>query len=309
MWANTAGSVVGSLGDVALVEAAFLLCGVLPPPAALALVLRWEHRLRARLAPDAHKPALVQRVVRNLEHADGIPNVVAGRVGQRVVLNQVAAVLALEGGVELHDRDGGARSRRLVLALARDPRLQRRKVLPQRLDLADAAALVVAIFVEREHALFADQFLDGGSLREGILDVNAVVLLNLIEELIRLRMQASGVQAEDSEGKSRLLCVFDQNHIFCTAETNRDLVSESLKSVRNDITRGLVHQLFVQFLPRGSISGGRNSMNFKGEACVISLHRRWLEFNRLPAQKGRLLDFREALPPPALLCRPWSLSG
>jgi len=61
--------------------------------------------------------------------------------------------------------------------------------------LAHAAAFLVAVLVEGEHALGADQLLSLVRIREGVFDVDAVVLLHRVKHAVRLRVQPPGVQA------------------------------------------------------------------------------------------------------------------
>ena len=61
--------------------------------------------------------------------------------------------------------------------------------------LANAAALLVAILVEREHALCTNQFHRLVSIREGVLNTNAVVLFHSVKQLICLLVQSACVQA------------------------------------------------------------------------------------------------------------------
>src|SRR5689334_9966435 len=134
---------------VAGVEAALLEGGFLPPPAALALVLAGMDGTRAGLAADGDEAAVVERVVGHVVLADVGPDLLRGPVGQRVELEQ-GPVGRAEGGIELDDGDGGARAGALILALAGHPGLHRAECADERLDLADAAALLVAVLVERE---------------------------------------------------------------------------------------------------------------------------------------------------------------
>jgi hypothetical protein len=94
--------------DVARVQPALLGGGILPPPAALALVLVGQHGLGAGLAADGDEPLRVQLVDRHLLHAQEVPHLRAADVGQRVVLDQAAgaALHALERRVHLRRRLG-----------------------------------------------------------------------------------------------------------------------------------------------------------------------------------------------------------
>jgi hypothetical protein len=61
--------------------------------------------------------------------------------------------------------------------------------------LADPAALLVTILIEGEHALGSDQLNGLLGIRESVLDVNTIVLLDSIEQLVCLRVQTASVQA------------------------------------------------------------------------------------------------------------------
>jgi hypothetical protein len=76
----------------------------------------------------------MQLVDRHVEQAQEVPEVSALHVGQRVELDQAAGppAEALKGGVHLDHGHAGARPRALVLALPRDPRVQRAQLLAQR---------------------------------------------------------------------------------------------------------------------------------------------------------------------------------
>lgn len=74
-------------------------------------------------------------------------------------------------------------------------RLLLQRSLPKPTHLADAAALVVAVLVEGEQPLGAHQVHHLLRLREGVLDLDAVVLLHLVEQAVGLGVQAASVQA------------------------------------------------------------------------------------------------------------------
>ncbi len=65
--------------------------------------------------------------------------------------------------------------------------------------LAYAATLLVAILVEREHALGTHEVHGLLCIWKGVLDANAVVLLNTTKQLVRLLVQPSRVQAAQHE--------------------------------------------------------------------------------------------------------------
>jgi hypothetical protein len=130
-------------------------------------------------------------------------------------------------GIEhyLNDRDAGPGARGLVLPLSGDPGPEPPERTSQGPHLAHPAALLVAVLVEGEEALGPHQSLHLAGVREHVLDAGAVVLLHLIEELVRLRVEASRVQAEHAERAPRQLRVLDQRHVLGAAARHDGLTS------------------------------------------------------------------------------------
>ena len=109
---------------------------------------------RAWLAPDRDKTTVVEWVVGHIVVADVGPDL-RGPLAERVELHQRPL-----GRTECHiELDGGVPA--LCLAAARSPRRLAGERAHERLDLADAAAFLVAVPVEREQALLADERLRG----------------------------------------------------------------------------------------------------------------------------------------------------
>src|SRR5439155_3748172 len=104
-------------------------------PAAGALLFLWPGRTRARDAADRAEADVVERVVRDLVDGDVGPDALLVPIRERMQLPDVVALRPL------HLRRGRA-ARRLVAADPGDPRLVGLERLPQRLDLAAAAAAV-----------------------------------------------------------------------------------------------------------------------------------------------------------------------
>ena len=132
------------------VDPALALLGLLPPPAPGALVLAGLDRPGARRAADRRVAAVVEGVVGQVVLADVGPDPVARPVGERRDLpdrRRAADPGPLFGGL-------GA-GRDLVAAKAGDPAVDRRERPPERLDLADVAALraVLDRLVEEVQAL------------------------------------------------------------------------------------------------------------------------------------------------------------
>lgn len=140
VWALASRLSTAILRDVARVQPALLRCGVLPPPAALTLLLVGKDRAGAGLAADGDIATLVQLVGGHIHDAEEVPDLSRGHVGQRVVLDErVLAIHTLEDGVRLNSWHSHAGARRLILALASDPCLQCLQLLAEGLNLADPA--------------------------------------------------------------------------------------------------------------------------------------------------------------------------
>lgn len=74
--------------DIPRVQPTLLLRCFFPPPAAFALMLVGQYRPCARLATNADEAALMQAVVRQLEHADITPHFFTAHLRQRIELVQ-----------------------------------------------------------------------------------------------------------------------------------------------------------------------------------------------------------------------------
>src|SRR5487761_1494589 len=113
-------------------QAAFLVLGGFPPPAAGAHVLAGPDGARAGCAANARIAAVVERVVGHGVLADVAPDCVIGPIGQRIEL--VQSVLS----VPFLQRQRATRDR-LRAALPGDPRAPAGEGATERLDLADEA--------------------------------------------------------------------------------------------------------------------------------------------------------------------------
>ena len=133
----------------------------------------------------------------------------------------------------------------MVASLAGDPGIERRERPAQRFDLADTAALFVPVAIEGEQTLFAHQFLDGVRLRKEHFDGNVVMLADLVDELIGLRMQAPRIERKDANLAAQLRCQIHQNHILGATEADSearrillDGEGENFPRVSGGISRG-----------------------------------------------------------------------
>lgn len=127
----------------------------------------------------------------------------------------------LQCGEEKRDLDNGhvrSGAGRLVLALSSDPRSQAFESALQGADFAHAAALLMAVLVERKEALGPHQRLHLGRIRKHVLNVQIVALLNVIKQLQGFLVQPSGLQTEDSERQPRKMGVLDESNILCSTD-------------------------------------------------------------------------------------------
>src|SRR5690554_3488803 len=162
---DSGGRLAGFANQVAGMQAAFLVGGFFPPPAAFALVLAWQYRAGAGLATDADKALFVQAVVGGFRHADVVPDLFRAPVRQWVELHQ-RFIIGRERRIDLHHRHLVPGARALVPALAGNPGIHRGQFLAQWVHLADAAAFRMAVFVEAEQAFLAHQGLNFPGVRK-----------------------------------------------------------------------------------------------------------------------------------------------
>nr|GFB50266.1 hypothetical protein [Tanacetum cinerariifolium] len=225
--------------QIARMQPAFLLRGFFPPPTAFTLMLVGQNRAGAGFAANADKAALVQRVVRQFKHADVIPHVRAAHLGQRVEFVEWA-FRRRECTVDFDHRHVVARAWALVPTLPGGPGGDAGKFAPQRLDLANTAALAMAVAVEAEQALFLDHRFEFFPIRADDIDVDLVLLAHLIDESIGLRVQPAGVQTEHLDVFVEFPGHVHQYHVFGTAEGNPQIVAEVLEGELEDVGRGFI---------------------------------------------------------------------
>ena len=108
----------------------------------------------------------------------------------------------------------------LVLALPGNPGAQAAELAPQRLDLAHAAALGVAIAIETEQPLLANHRLNGPGCWHQQLDGDVVVLAHALDVRVGFGVQATRVQRKDINGQTGLVGHVDQHHVFRATERN-----------------------------------------------------------------------------------------
>lgn len=147
----------------------------------------------------------MQRVNRHIHCSEETPNVVALHIGNWIPLHQAPSPTfqTLENRINLDNGDLWSSSRRLILALAGYPCAQPLECPPQRPNLPHTAALLVAIFIEREKPLASNQSLYFSSIWKHVFNTDPIPLLHFVKEFISLRVQPPGVQAEYPERPSR----------------------------------------------------------------------------------------------------------
>ena len=108
--------------------------------------------------------------------------------------------------------------------------------------LANAAALLVAILIEAEQALLANQVLNCLLIRKADVYLDGVVLTHPLDKLVGFRMQPSGIQAEDVHlilGR-HLEGQVDQDHVFGTGEGDCQLAEGLIGGFQDVLGRRLV---------------------------------------------------------------------
>ena len=103
------------------------------------------------------------------------------------------------------------------------------------------AALLVAVLVEAEETLPTHEILDLARIRRQQFERDAIVVAHLLDETVRLRMQAASVETEHPH-VGRLLDDrnrhFDQDDVLCPAEGDCDAIrSESCVRVAQRVFR------------------------------------------------------------------------
>src|SRR3984957_7738360 len=173
-------------------QAALAGFAALPPPAARADVLAGLHCTRARGAADARKAAVMQCVVRQALFADVVPHLVLRPFEQRTHLVKTIFAVPFHGR---RQRPAG----RLTPPDARNPGAAARDGAAERLPFARPAAseTLLETVAEPVDAVLSDPAFQFHGL--GIVDGQgaAVALLYPIDEIIGLRIQPPGINAED----------------------------------------------------------------------------------------------------------------
>src|SRR5262249_22277805 len=135
---------------------------------------------------------VMQRIVGNVVRTDVAPDV-CGRPSRQWVVFHDGMINRRKRRIILHCRNVHARDA-LVATLTCDPRIESRQVAAQRLDLANGAALLMAVAVKAEESLAANEILDVLRIRRQQIDANSIVVANALYEAIGLRMQTSRIE-------------------------------------------------------------------------------------------------------------------
>lgn len=113
----------------------------------------------------------------------------------------------------------------------------------ERFDLADAAALAVAVPVEAEQALFLHQGFEQARVGGKHVDGDAVVFADLVDETIGFRVQTTGVEAEHLHVAVELPGHVYQDDVLGAAEGDPQLVAEVLEGGFQDVLGDLSARL------------------------------------------------------------------
>ncbi len=138
------------------VKTAFFAGYFLPPPTAFAFVLIGQHGPGAGLTADTDISFFVQGVIGHIVFADIGPHLGGGPGGERIELDQTMVDCGKDI-VLLNDWKGGAGSRTLVTALARNLGLQGVELAPQGGDLSYGTAFAMTVVIKTEQTLVSDQ--------------------------------------------------------------------------------------------------------------------------------------------------------
>ena len=171
----------------------------------------------ARLAADAGIAPFVQAVIRHVIGADIFPHLGRAPVGERVKFNQ-RPVLAGKGRIALDHGHGRARAGALVLALACHPGREPAKLLPERHDLADRAALLMPVFIKTVKPLVTRQLPHALGIGRQNINIDRVMIADLLNKAVGLGVQAAGVQREHADIRLDPAGHINERHIFRAAE-------------------------------------------------------------------------------------------
>lgn len=128
----------------------------------------------------------MELVCGDAHHAEEVPDLGTRYIGKRVVFHQRSwsAGKSIEYRVDLDDGYSLTGSWGLILTLSSDPSVELSELASQRTNFTYSAAFTMAVFIEREHSLGTDEFHGFLGIREGVFNVDLVMLFNSVEELV-----------------------------------------------------------------------------------------------------------------------------
>ena len=144
----------------------------------------------------------------------------------------------------------------MIFSLAGDPRAKAGELTTEGPNFTHAAALAVAVFVERKHAFCAHKIHALLGVGESILDVDFVVLLHGVKELIGFGVETAGVQGEDAVRAAGEVGVFDESNVFSTGEGDADVAAECGQCVVHDLQGGCEVEFAGDGFPIELLGGG-----------------------------------------------------
>lgn len=131
----------------------------------------------------------------------------------------------------------------------------------------------MAVLVEAVHALLAHKIDNLLRFREGVLNADVIVLLDGVEELIRLGVQPAGVKGEHAVLAARQVSVLNQGNVFSTGESDCNLSAERGQGVVHDLKRRLALQTYGDGFPVRGFYRRRSRSHRRGyDRADLRLH-------------------------------------
>mmetsp|Transcript_149064 Transcript_149064/g.211819 ORF Transcript_149064/g.211819 Transcript_149064/m.211819 type:complete len:207 (+) Transcript_149064:359-979(+) len=196
-------------------------------------MLSWKSGLGAWFTANGHKSLKMQLVVWDLFLTDQLPNFSRGNIGEWVPLDQISTLHSLESAINVdqrHSSTGGA----LILTLSSDPTSQTAQLTLERANLSDIAAFLVSVLHEAEQTLCSDQVLGGFLFREGVLNIDTVVISNSLHVSVGLSVKTTSIEREYTEGKTGFGSQVDEDHILSTRKGDGNVVAMGFQSCGHD---------------------------------------------------------------------------
>ncbi len=127
----------------------------------------------------------------------------------------------------LDDGDFASGGGVLVLALAGDPGVEGGEFAAEWRYFADVAAFFVAVFVKAVEAFFFDEGFKGGCVGGEDFDGDAVMLADLVDELVGFGVETACVEAEYVEVGVDFVGHVDEDHVFGSAEGDVEVIEQA----------------------------------------------------------------------------------